>query len=113
MSKTTFENMPQALDHLTSIVEALQESVHVLSSKIENPTEEVWFTVDQLSQYLPDHPAKQTIYEWVNRRLIPYHKRSKRLLFLKTEIDEWMKAGRKKTFEEIAREAQEYSSSKR
>ena len=55
--------------------------------------------------YLPDKPSKQTVYGWVNQRLIPYHKTTKRLSFLKSEIDAWIANGRRKTAKELRDEA--------
>ncbi|MDR1342763.1 MAG: helix-turn-helix domain-containing protein [Prevotellaceae bacterium] len=31
------------------------------------------------------------------QRSIPYHKKGKKLMFLKSEIDNWLKEGRRKT----------------
>ena len=45
--------------------------------------------IDGLIQYLPDQPAKKTVYSWTNKKLIPYYKYGKKLFFKKTEIDEW------------------------
>jgi hypothetical protein len=58
-----------------------------------------WFDLNGLIQYLPSHPKPQTIYEWVHKGIIPYHKSpdTKMLSFLKSEIDDWMKTGRRKT----------------
>jgi len=58
-----------------------------------------WFDLNGLIQYLPSHPKAQTIYDWVHHRLIPFHKPegTKTLKFLKSEIDEWLKTGRRKT----------------
>jgi hypothetical protein len=44
----------------------------------------------------------------VNAGIIPVHKGGKKLRFLKSEIDSWLKQGRKKTFAEIATEADCY-----
>ncbi|WP_017732529.1 helix-turn-helix domain-containing protein [Nafulsella turpanensis] len=46
-----------------------------------------------------------TIYGYVQRREIPFHKRGKRLYFSKKELTEWIKAGRIKTVSEIEEEA--------
>lgn len=67
-----------------------------------------WFNLNELCQYHPDKPTKATVYGWVNTGLIPVHKGGKRLRFLKSEIDSWLKQGRKKTFAETAREADTY-----
>lgn len=47
-------------------------------------------SVEDLINYLPGHPAKQTIYCWVWRKAIPYHKAGAKLQFLKSEIDAWL-----------------------
>jgi excisionase family DNA binding protein len=62
------------------------------------PTEPTdrWFNVNELCNYLPDRPAKQTIYGKVSNNEIPHYKDTKKLRFLKSEIDEWLKQGKKK-----------------
>ncbi|MFC2080372.1 helix-turn-helix domain-containing protein, partial [Bacteroidota bacterium] len=49
--------------------------------------------------------SKATFYGYIHNRSIPFHKRSKKLVFLKSEIDDWLKAGRRKTRSEIESEA--------
>jgi excisionase family DNA binding protein len=46
-----------------------------------------------------------TIYGLTSRREIPFYKKGKELLFLKSELIEWVKAGRKPTALEIKIEA--------
>lgn len=74
---------------------------------------DLWFDMHGLMNYLPDKPAKATIYGWVHSNLIPYHKGQKKLRFLKSEIDDWMKQGRRKTLSEIAHEAEQYLTKKK
>ena len=64
-----------------------------------NKEPDQWFDLNGLIQYLPSHPKAQTVYEWVHKGIIPYHKspETKMLTFLKSEIDEWLKSGRRKT----------------
>ncbi|MFN3405929.1 MAG: helix-turn-helix domain-containing protein [Cytophagaceae bacterium] len=38
--------------------------------------------------------SNSTIYAMVNKRLIPYYKKGKKLLFSKSEIIEWINSGR-------------------
>ena len=87
----------------------------VLSSnsqeQIINPDR--WFDLSDLCQYIPDKPSKATVYGWVNAGTIPVHKGGKKLRFLQSEIDNWMKQGRRKTLSEIAGEAEQYLSKKR
>jgi len=71
----------------------------------QNPeSQDVWFSVDELREYLPGNPAKPTIYALTSKRQIPHSKRGKRLVFLKSEIDAWLKAGNQKTVAEIQAE---------
>jgi predicted DNA-binding transcriptional regulator AlpA len=51
-------------------------------------------SIEQLLDYLPEHPARQTAYGWVNDRKIPFEKYGKRLYFRKSAIDKWLDNGR-------------------
>jgi len=86
----------------------------VLSTQqAEQPNEtDRWFDLNELCQYHPDKPSKPTVYGWVNARTIPVHKGCKKLRFLKSEIDNWLSQGRKKTLAETASEAEEYCKKK-
>jgi predicted DNA-binding transcriptional regulator AlpA len=53
--------------------------------------------LNELCNYLPDKPAKATVYGWIHASLIPCHKGQKKLRFRKSEIDTWLLEGRKKT----------------
>jgi excisionase family DNA binding protein len=72
-----------------------------------------WFNLKELCEYHPDKPTKSTVYGWVNAGAIPVHKGGKKLRFLKSEIDEWLKQGRKQTYADLSREADNYLSSKK
>jgi len=87
----------------------------VLSTQqAEQPTEtDRWFDLNELCIYHPDKPSKPTVYGWVNAGIIPVHKGGKKLRFLKTEIDNWLRQGRKKKFAETASEAEQYCKTKK
>lgn len=72
-----------------------------------------WLDIDELCQYLPDKPAKQTVYSWVSKGMIPFHKGSKKLRFSTTEIDGWLKLGKLKTPTEIRKETDSYLANKK
>ena len=72
-----------------------------------------WFDLTELCIYHPDKPQKPTVYGWVNAKSIPVHKGGKKLRFLKSEIDIWLKQGKKKTFEEIDNETEQYFKTKK
>lgn len=78
------------------------------------PEPDRWFNIRELCEYLPDKPALATAYGWVHFKKIPVHKgHSKKLRFLKSEIDAWLLEGKRKTTNEIAKEAKNYITRKR
>ena len=59
-----------------------------------------WLSVEDLCEYIPSHPAKQTVYGWLCRYDIPAYRipgMNKNLMFLQSEIDEWLLKNRVKT----------------
>lgn len=101
----TLENMPAALAYLINKVECLQDEIQKLKNFKKTATCET-LTIEDLINYLPGHPAKQTIYGWASKKEIPYHKlNNKTLYFIKAEIDDWLMGNRHKTDDEIADEA--------
>ena len=77
-------------------------------TNIQQSETDRWLSLADLCEYLPDKPAKPTVYGWIHQCAIPCHKKGKKLYFLKSEIDTWLKAGRKKTFAETAIGAEQY-----
>lgn len=77
------------------------------------PPSEQWFNLAELCQYLPDKPTKATVYGWVSNAQIPCHKGGKKLRFLKSEIDDWLKQGKKTTFAQTNAQAQQFLASKK
>jgi predicted DNA-binding transcriptional regulator AlpA len=105
----TLETLPKAFTLLTNEVSEIKRLLLEKSNE-QPPQTDRWFDLNELCIYLPDKPAKATVYGWVNASTIPVHKGQKKLRFLKSEIDNWLKQGRKKTFAEIAIEAEAYLS---
>ncbi len=108
----TLESLPKAFAHLTTEVSEIKRLL--LEKSNQQPTEiDRWFDLHELCVYHPDKPSKPTVYGWVNAGIIPVHKGGKKLRFLKSEIDNWLRQGRKKTFAETASEATHYCRSKK
>jgi predicted DNA-binding transcriptional regulator AlpA len=108
----TFESLPKAVTQLCEDMAILKR--HILEKSIEQPTEaDRWFDLNELLNYLPDKPAKATVYGWVHDGLIPCHKGAKKLRFLKSEIDQWLLKGKRKTLSELEAEADQYLKSKK
>lgn len=69
--------------------------------EVQPEVETKWFNITQLCEYLPDKPAKPTVYGWVSASTVPYHKNAKKLRFLKTDIDKWLMEGRKRVVNNV------------
>ena len=114
----TLEQVPRAVSDIIERLDRIEEKLQDPQTEKKQDLEAgedgvIWLTVPELCAYLPDHPAKPTVYGWVYDKLIPYYKRSKKLLFRKDEIDIWAGARRTPTAQEIQTEAIDYVNSRR
>jgi len=107
----SFNDVPKAVAHLIHKVEKIETLL--CENQPQTNEQDKWFNLSDLCNYHPDKPAKQTVYAWIGQRSIPYHKKGKKLMFLKSEIDIWLKDSRRKTAAEIHAEAEQYVNSKR
>ena len=98
---------------LNNIETLLLDLKHTPKEQSEQPKTDLWFDLNELCTYHPDKPSKPTVYGWVNAGFIPVHKGGKKLRFLKSEIDNWLRQGRKKTLAETANEAELYCKTKK
>lgn len=108
-----FNDLPSALSLVISKLKELDEKFTILISQIQPSNEQVWLTVSELKEYLPTHPVEHTIYCWTSNQEIPFHKRGKRIMFLKSEIDDWLQENKSRSRTEIMKEAFAYVQSKR
>jgi len=102
---------PIRLSELETLVQnSVRKVLSETSKQKQEPQPETdrWFTIEELCEYLPDKPAKSTIYGYIHSMSIPFHKTTKRLRFLKSEIDTWLKSGKRQTVSEIEAEADQY-----
>lgn len=107
----TFDQLPTAVSGLYTKLENIERLLQ-LKSEPQQQTDQ-WLDLMELCNYLPEKPARPTVYGWVHNSVIPHHKRAKKLFFLKSEIDTWLKTGRKKTIAEMANEADKYLETRR
>lgn len=105
MKTITFDQLPNAVWQLSQEVKELKELLLQNAQPVEP---DKWLDIDELCAYLPHKSSKATVYGWVHTNTIPYHKQGKNLYFLKSEIDNWLKQGRKKTLAETDNEANNY-----
>ncbi|HAQ18431.1 MAG TPA: DNA-binding protein [Prolixibacteraceae bacterium] len=108
----TFENLPASVHQ---IYQKLENMERLLLEKSNNnqPLPDCWFDLNELVEYDPEKRSKATFYGYVHERAIPFHKRGKKITFLKSEIDFWLKSGRRKTFLETAVEADQFLENKK
>jgi excisionase family DNA binding protein len=112
MENLTLETLPKAFTHLSNEVSEIKRML-IEKGKDNQTDTDSWFDINDLCKYHPDKPSKATVYSWVNAGIIPVHKGGKKLRFLKSEIDNWLKQGRKKTLIEISGEVDQYLKTKK
>jgi predicted DNA-binding transcriptional regulator AlpA len=100
MQEITFEQLPKAVTQLSNEVSEIKRLL-LEKGNLQLTESDRWFDINELCNYLPDRPAKKTIYKWVSDRTIPYYKGTKALRFFKPEIDTWLKEGKSETKQEI------------
>jgi predicted DNA-binding transcriptional regulator AlpA len=75
------------------------------------PVEDAFLNIDDTAKLID--LAKPTVYGLVHQNKIPYHKKSKRLYFLKSEILDWIKSGKQESKSELEIRANDYLSKNR
>jgi len=105
MNEITFENLPKSVSELFNKVENI-ERLLLNKSNEKQPEAEQLLTVQQVAEMLG--LTVPTLYGFTQRNEIPFNKKGKRLIFLKQEIIDWVKEGRRKTVKEIAENREQY-----
>ncbi len=112
MENLTLESLPKAFSHLTN--EVMEIKRLLLEKSNERPADtDCWFDLNELCKYRPDKPSKDTVYREVSNGIFPVHKRGKKLMFLQSDVDLWIKQGRKRTFAETALDAEQFLKNKK
>lgn len=91
---------------ITARLDALAVDVRALKSRTmnEKPTDELGGL--ELAVKITGL-ARRSIYKLTHRREIPHLKRGGRLYFRKSELEQWIESGRRKTSAEVAVEIME------
>jgi excisionase family DNA binding protein len=111
LQQITLETLPKAFMQLLDDVKELK-TLLIQKNQEPQPTTDQWFDLNELCNYHPDKPRPATVYGWVFAGKIPVNKGGKKLRFLKSEIDEWLKQGRKMTLAESSLKAEQYLKNK-
>ena len=100
----TFEQLPKAV---ASILESVMRIENLLQQKKESVIESDRFlTVKEAAEFLD--VSVSTIYKLTCKMEIPCDKKCKHLYFMKSDLVEWIKTGRRKTIYEIKAEADNF-----
>ena len=109
----TFEDLPKAMSWMMDKLNKLDSKIDGLNNTPQIRPADQWMNLKELCEYLPSHPAEQTVYGWTSCHQIPFHKRGKRIMFLKSEIDAGLHDGKRKSQKELAEEAAQFINAKR
>ena len=109
----TFEDLPKAMSWMMDKLNKLDSKIDSLNNISQVRPADQWMNLKELCEYLPSHPAEQTVYGWTSYHQIPFHKRGKRIMFLKSEIDAWLRDGKVKSEKDLENEAARFIKSKR
>lgn len=104
METLSFENLPNAVGEILkrqTRIEALLLQKAEPQSEPDNP-----LAIKEVAALTG--LSVPTLYGYCQRNEIPYHKKGNRLYFFKSQIIEWIKAGKQKTILEIEEEANLY-----
>lgn len=104
MDHITFENLPAAVGEIREKLLRIEKLLESLSTS-DYSTKQL-MTISEAAQFLS--LSTSTIYSKVCRMEIPVHKKGKRLYFEMEELYDWIKDGKRKTAEELHKEADEY-----
>lgn len=97
MEHYSFDQLPRAVSELHQKLDNLQDLL--LESRQSIPQTIELMTISQAAEFL--NLSVQTLYGKVCHREIPVSKKGKRLYFYKSELEEWIKSGKKKTMTEL------------
>jgi excisionase family DNA binding protein len=110
MEEFGFDKLPEVIQQLFEKVERIETMLS--ETLLQKTSDDKFLVVQDAAEYLNITVA--ALYSMASRRQIPVNKPGKRLYFSKTDLDEWIKAGKLKTTDEIARETEtKYRSQRR
>jgi len=90
----TFNDLPEMVKNLDDRFSKIEELL-LKFVKGDFVEKDRLMTIDQICDYLPEKPAKQTIYQKICSKQIPYQKHGSRIYFSKFEIESWLNNGRR------------------
>lgn len=68
----TFEDLPKAMTWMMDKLNELTSKVDSINNQSAQPQTDQWMNLKELCEYLPNHPAEQTVYGWTSCHQIPF-----------------------------------------
>ena len=112
-SRISFDAMPEMLAAIAQKLESIESKVDNLTIPSNKEEKDEWFNLKGLCDYLPSHPAEQTVYGWTSTHFIPFHKKGKSIAFRKSEIDQWLQQSHRKSKSDLMLEASQFVNRKK
>jgi len=97
METLTFNQLPEAVTRLLEKVDHIETLLTEHGTQQAGPNQPI--NIKEAADFLD--LAVPTVYSKVSRKEIPVNKQGKRLYFYKSELEEWIRQGRKQTFSEL------------
>ncbi len=70
----TFEDLPKAMSWMMDKLNKLDSKIDSLNNIPQVRPVDQWMNLKELCEYLPSHPAEQTVYGWTSCHQIPFHR---------------------------------------
>ena len=109
MEVLTFEQVPAAISRIENELIRLRSELKTLKKDDSDPNE--LMDVTDAAKYL--NLAVATLYIKVSKKQIPHIKKGKKLRFLRSDLLDWLKSGRKATAKEIQENGSEFLATKK
>ena len=103
MDKLTFDQLPAAVTQLLEDVATMREGMRILLNEKKVAHEDEVLDVSQAAKFLG--LAVPTVYALNSKGELPSMKRSKKLYFLKKDLIDYLKQGRRQSQAEIEADA--------
>jgi excisionase family DNA binding protein len=103
MQTLSFERLPQAVSELDQKVDRIERMLLLL---VPQSQPEQLLNITQAAEHI--NLAVPTLYSLVSRKELPFNKKGKRLYFLKSELTDWIRSGRRKTIAESQANAESH-----
>ena len=70
----TFEDLPKAMSWMMDKLNELDSKIDGLNTQSPGIPTEQWMNLKELCDYIPSHPAEQTVYGWTSCHQIHFIK---------------------------------------